>query len=322
MDILIVKLGALGDVINSLPFVIHAKTKLDARIHWLVEPLSYPLLVEHPAVDRVILFDKYDWSGSLPEVMSTIRGVTFTLALDLQRILKSGFLCLASRSGRRIGFDRRRCKELTWLFPFERVGPQDPGRHMILQYMEFAEYLGIGRGDVRWEIPVSGVHPFDLPAKYLVLNIGAAKSANKWTAQGFAELAEAVMSRYGLVSVLIGAKEDCGMADAIERRAGGAVISLVGKTTLLDLKEVIAGAKAMVSCDTGPMHLAVALGKDVVALFGPSDPRRTGPFRGEVIQKQLSCVPCNRRECRDPRCMLAIAPADVMERLIVLWSAS
>ena len=78
---------------------------------------------------------------------------------------------------------------------------------------------------------------------------------------------------------------------------------------------VLATARAVVSCDTGPMHLAVALRKNVVALFGPSDPRRTGPFRGEVIRKPLDCSPCNLRECKDPACMKAITHEDVMERI-------
>lgn len=322
MQILIVKLGALGDVINTLPLAVQLKAHLGARITWLVEPLSFPLVAEHPAVDRAILFEKKQWRQSLRSVITALRAQEFDLILDLQRIWKSGLFCLAARGRRRIGFDRRRCKELTWLLPFERIRPREPERHMLLQYLEFAEHLGVVDPAFRWEIPVSGAHPFDLPERYLVLNIGATKPANKWTVAGFAGLSDMVRNHYGVTSILTGGREDQPMASAIRQHAAGKIIDLTGRTTISELKEVLAGAAAAVSCDTGPMHLAVAVGTKVIALFGPANPRRTGPFQGEVIQKQLPCVPCNRRTCSDPVCMSSITPAEVMEKLEVLWSAS
>jgi lipopolysaccharide heptosyltransferase II len=321
MEILLVKLGAFGDVINTFPLAIALKEQLGARIHWLVEPLSFPLVAEHPSVDEVLQFERHRWAGSIAEVLKTLRGQRFDMVLDLQRTLKSGLFCLAADGQRRIGFDRERCKELTWLFPFERIRPQDPSRHMLRQYLEFAEHVGVIDAEIRWDIPVSGKHPFELPGQYLVLNIGATKPANKWTIQRFAELARSVQERFGVSSVLTGGPEDRAMAMEIVRFSDAGVINLAGATTVLELKEVLAGAKAVVSCDTGPMHLAVALGRDVITLFGPADPRRTGPFKGEVIQKQMACVPCNRRVCENPVCMLSITPQDVMERLEALWSA-
>lgn len=321
MDILFIKLGALGDVVNTLPLAVALKGRLGARIDWLVEPLSYPLVAGHPAVDRAILFEKGAGVEALPRVLGELRAREYAMVLDLQRIVKSGLFTLAARSPRRIGFDRRRCKEQTWLLPFERIRPQPPQRHMLRQYLEFAEHLGVPDAEVRWDIPVTGAHPFPLPPRYVVLNIGATKPANKWTVAGFAALADEIRTRFGVASVLTGGGEDRGMAAAIISLAPQ-VIDLTGRTSIADLKEVLAGAAAVVSCDTGPMHLAVALGAPVIALFGPANPRRTGPFRGEVIQKELPCSPCNRRVCPNPICMLEITPADVIERLKVLWSAS
>jgi len=315
MDILIVKLGALGDVINTLPLVINLKRHLEARIHWLVEPLSYPIISDHPYVDKVILFDRHRRRTSLVNVGRQIRAQIFDVTLDLQRIWKSGGFCMLARTRRRIGFDRKRCKEMSWVLPFERIPESDPKSHMACQYLEFAAYLGIRNGDVRWELPLSGEHHFGLPKDYVVLNIGATKPANRWTPEGFAGLAHAIHRRYGLASVITGGREEMGYARNITAIAGGEVVDLVGKTSVGDLKEVLAGSRFVVSCDTGPMHLAVALGKKVVALFGPSDPRRTGPFRGQVIQKSLECSPCNLRECGNPACMRAITHEDVMERL-------
>lgn len=315
MDILFVKLGALGDVINTLPLAITLREGLDARIHWLVEPLSKPIVSGHPAVDDVILFDRKRWSRTLPGVIHRLRETRFDIALDLQRIAKSGLFCMTSRSCRKIGFDRMRCKELMWILPFERIPAGDPGDHMTRQYLEFAKFLGVNPGTIRWDIPVSGILPAGLPRDYVVLNIGATKAANRWTAEGFAALATTLARRRGLASVITGGPEDMGMAQSICSLGNGPMVNLAGRTTIDELKEILAGSRAVVSCDTGPMHLAVALGKEVVALMGPSDPKRTGPFRGSVVRQDLGCMPCNKRHCEDPRCMRGITEAMVMGEL-------
>jgi heptosyltransferase-1 len=320
MEILLIKLGALGDVINTLPLAVSLKRHLGAEITWLVEPLSFPMVSGHPAVDRVVLFEKRNWQASLPGVLNEIRSKRFDIVLDLQRILKSGLFCLASNAHRKIGFDRARCKEATWLFPFERISPSDTGKHMALQYMDFAAHLGVDDSEIRWDIPVSGKIPKGLPEKYAVLNIGATKKANLWQASNFSRLAMMIKAHFGVESVITGGPEDVGTSRKIESDAAGSAVNMAGKTTITELKEVLAGSAATVSCDTGPMHLAVALGRPVIALFGPSDPRRTGPLYGEVIQKSLDCVPCNRRSCSDPKCMREITPEDVMARLEALWS--
>lgn len=315
MNILIVKLGALGDVINTLPLAVCIKNRLKARIHWLVAPLSYPIVVRHPCVDKVILFDQGRLSDSMTDVLRHLRSQRFDITLDLQRILKSGLLCLAAKSVRRIGFDRRRCKEMTWLFPFERIPRSRPTAHMVRQYLEFAKYLGIEDENVQWAMPASSGRPAEVPENYMVLNIGATKPANRWTAEGFAQLAAAVRKRFALPSILTGGKEDREMARRITAISREKIIDLVGRTSINELQDILQYAKAVVTCDTGPMHLAVALGKEVVALFGPSDPGRTGPFKGQVIRKAFQCSPCNLKKCRDPKCMKAIAYEDVMERL-------
>lgn len=315
MDILIIKLGALGDVINTLPLAINLKQGFEANIHWVVEPLSFPLVSAHKSVDHTICFNKHAWIQSLPGVISEIRRQRYDICLDLQRIAKASLMCMVSRSARRIGFDHARCKEMTWIFPFDRIPPSDPSRHMVYQYLEFAQYLGIAHPDIRWDIPVRGLNLFNLPEKYIVLNIGATKEANRWTPFGFASLADAIMKQYRIPGVLTGASQDRQMASEITALAGKGIIDLVGKTSLQDLIEVIAGSKAVVSCDTGPMHLGVALGKEVIALFGPANPGRTGPFRGHVIRKPVACSPCNKRTCRNPVCMTSITAEDVMEKI-------
>ncbi len=311
MDILIVKLGALGDVINTLPLAIQLKQHFKAQIHWITAPLSYPLLAGHSAVDQVILFDRKKGGAAIRSLLRRIRSHQFDLVLDLQRTMKSGLICTAARGKRKIGFDKRRCKEMTWLLPFERIPAGDPHAHMVDQYLDFARYLGLPAGQVQWHIQSSGHKVQGLPRRYMVLNIGATKPANRWTVQGFVELATTIRKKYNLPCVLTGGPEDVPMAIHIAGQSDDNVINLVGKTSLLELVDLLKDAIMVVTCDTGPMHLAVALGKDVVALFGPSDHRRTGPYRGMVIRANLDCVPCNRRLCKRPVCMDAIRAEDV-----------
>ena len=192
---------------------------------------------------------------------------------------------------------------------------------MALQYLDFAKHLGVDNPEIRWDIPVTREIPYNLTEKYFVLNIGATKKANKWPEENFSKLAEMIKSRLGVKIVITGGREDISSSISIAGKSKDYLINLAGKTTIPELKEIIAGAELVVSCDTGPMHLAVALNKPVVALFGPSDPLRTGPLYGEVIQKPLNCVPCNKRNCDDPVCMREITPQDVFERMEAMWSA-
>lgn len=315
MDILIIKLGALGDVINTLPLAMALKKALAARIHWLVAPLSYPILETHTAVEQAILFDRRNGPAAAANFWRQCRRQCFDLVLDLQRILKSGLLCCAASGQRKIGFDRRRCKELSRLFPCERIPASDPKAHMVDQYLEFAHYLGISGRSVEWGLGGSRHLVQGLPPRFVVLNIGATKPANRWTTEGFSALALDIQARYGLPCVLTGGREDEAVARAIHAAAGTSLCNLVGRTSLPELIDVLDRSAAVVTCDTGPMHLAVALGKNVLALFGPSDDRRTGPYRGRVIRVKVACGPCNRKTCAHPQCMTAIRPEAVLEAL-------
>ena len=324
MKILIVKLGAMGDVINTLPAVIRLKNHFHAKIHWLVAPLSLPLIMDHPAVDNTIIFDRHE-KNSLFKTLSTLRQQYFDLTIDFQRTLKSGFFCMAARSKQRLGFDKARCKEFTWMLPFTRIAPDDPGKHMLDQYLDFCDHLNIAWSPVEWGI--TG-HPFSrlpMPRDYVVLNIGATKKANLWNPENFALLADMIhgKNRYDVGDHR--RPRGCGPGK-------GSGSPYPDKTSEPDRKNQPPGVdghsvpgpppppppppRGVVSCDTGPMHLAVALGIPTLGLFGPSNPRRTGPYGGEVILSGMDCSPCNRRECPNPECMALIHPARVYEKFI------
>ncbi len=317
MKVLIIKLGALGDVINTFPLVINVKQELHAQIHWLVAPLSFPIVNEHESVDRAIIFDRQTLGRSLKNTIKQIRQTEYDIVFDLQRVLKSGLFAMAARGKRRIGFDKRRCKEMSWLFPFERIASCDPDAHMLTQYMEFAKHLEIEHDKIAWNIPWQGESFSNLEKdNYVVLNIGATKPANRWSSHCFARLSDMIDKKTDCKVVITGGPEDKESAQLIKNRACCKIIDLCGQTSLKELVQVVDNAQCVISCDTGPMHLATALQTKLIALFGPSDPRRTGPYRGVVIQKQVFCSPCNKKKCKDPICMDNIKPEHVMEKLL------
>jgi len=315
MKILFVKLGALGDVVNTLPLAVCLYRRLSARIDWLVEPLSHPIVSGHPSVRRAIVFDRRRWRTALPKVVGQLRERSFDAVLDLQRTLKSGGFTMAAKAERRIGFDRARCKEMTWLLPFERIAPSNPERHMVYQYLDFAQYLGVNRPGIEWGIDCGQAPPDALPPGYAVLNIGATKPANRWPARNWAALAGRLWDRHRMPSVLTGGREDAPLADRVAAVAPCSLCNLVGQTAISELVYVLENASVVVTGDTGPMHLAVALKAPVVALFGPSDPRRTGPFKGRVVRAAADCAPCNRRTCPDPFCMRQIETGPVLAQV-------
>jgi ADP-heptose:LPS heptosyltransferase len=315
MDILIVKLGALGDVVNTLPLAVRLHRSLGARIHWLIEPLSHPIVAQHPCVAHAIVFDRSRWRPAAAAVAKQIRSRRFDAVLDLQRTLKSGSFSMLARARRRIGFDRARCKEMTWLLPFDRIPPSEPPAHMVHQYLEFAGHLGAPGNEIEWDIPRGQAPSRPLPAGYGVLNIGATKPANRWPQARWAALAEALWEQLRLPCVVTGGKEDVPAAERIQAKAPPGLVNLAGQTRVEQLVHVLQNASVVVTCDTGPMHLAVALKTPVVALFGPSDPRRTGPFKGRVVRARVDCSPCNRKTCPDPVCMRQIGLQPVIEQV-------
>ncbi|MDP8235395.1 MAG: glycosyltransferase family 9 protein [Candidatus Erginobacter occultus] len=327
--ILIVKLGSIGDVVNTLPLVNALREGFpEAEIGWLIEPKSFPIVEGQEAVDRFIIHRRGGGAAAARGALGEIRSFEPDLVIDLQRILRSSFFTFFSGCPRRLGFDRRRSKELSWLFTNRKIPAGDPKRHMVSQYLEFAEFLGLPTPGVSFRIPVGESDRAAarklLPEGYLqrgfiALNVGAAKSANRWPVSRWAELANLILSRRREAVVLTGGGEDRArgrsIADLTDNR--DRLFDCTGKTSLKELGGVFSLARAAVSGDSGPMHIASALGVLTVGIFGPADPSRTGPFRHLelAVRAAASCAPCGRRTCRRPRCLEEIAAETVLERI-------
>jgi ADP-heptose:LPS heptosyltransferase len=318
MKILIVKLGALGDVINTFPLAVHLSKSLGAEITWITEPLSYPLVKNHTAVSNAVLFDKKNKWKSFKKISKFLESEKFDAVLDLQRILKSAFFTIKSDAVRKITFDKKRCKEMTWLLNYEKIPAKShETNHMLDQYLEFSSYLGLDLPEfIKWNIP-EFQSSIKIEKKYVVLNTGATKASNKWFEKSFAALSDLIYEKTDFVPVLTGGREDIEFSEKICGFASHEPLNFTGRTNLEELTEILRNAKFLISADTGPMHLGVALGVKTLGLFGPSNPVRTGPYYGKIITKNdFSCLNCGSRKCHTRQCM-KIEPENVFRAVFL-----
>lgn len=291
--VLIVRLGAIGDVANAL---VVANALRDAHpgcfIGWAVHPLSAPLVEGHPSIDRVHVWPRGTGVAGFRALRREIVAEDYDVAIDLQRLQKSSLVARLSGAPRVLGFDRARAKELSWIWTRERIVPGPRREHMVRQYMRFPRLLDLPDAPPRRSLPspeAAWVFAEDFAAKHgepLLLNLGASRPDKLWPPSSFRELAADLLASPldGLDGplVLTGGPQDRAAADEVARDLE--VHDLVGRTSLPELWALCARSRAMVSADTGPMHLCAAVGTPTVALFGPGDPARTGPFgEGHVV---------------------------------------
>ncbi len=293
----IVKLGAIGDVVNSLPLVNRLRAAYpETHITWVIAPLAHGLVQGHCAVDRFLVFDvnkRSEWWPFLRE----LRRQRFDLVIDLQRILKSGLITRLSGAPRRLGFDRGRCKEGSWVFTNERIAANPTPGVTVGQYLEFGEALGLPQQEPVWKLPFE---PWEGVRPAVSLGIGASKPSNHWPMQHWTELASRLAGEFGAQRVaLVGGPGDRDNADQLLEQGPAGLLDTVGKLSLKQTAGLIAASEVFVACDTGPMHMAVATGTPLVALFGAADPLRTGPFGrpDAVLYEPAECSPCRKRHC-------------------------
>ncbi|MEX1024682.1 MAG: glycosyltransferase family 9 protein [Planctomycetota bacterium] len=280
--VLVIRLGAIGDVVNALVF---ASALVDAdpdtRIGWAAHDLVLPLLERNPVVDRVHHWPRAAGVRGGFALARELRAARYDVAVDLQRIAKSAALARYSGAERVVGFDRARTKEGAWLLTTERVAPGPADEHMVDRYLAVARHLGAPQAPPRWSLPTDDAAERAIEMQLgdtrpIVVNLGASKPKNRWSASGFAEVVRELAAD-GPVAVT-GGPDDRALFPELFAELPPGVLDLVGRTNLLELAALARRARTVVTCDTGPMHIAVATGAPVVALFGPADPGRTGPY--------------------------------------------
>ena len=318
--ILIIKPSAIGDVVHTLPILNLLRRRWpDSHIAWLVTPACAGLLDGHPQLNEVIRFERkaYGRGWRSPSVALDLlrftRGLRdrrFDLVLDLQGLFRSGWLAAATRAPVRVGFANAR--ELAPLFYTHRVPVGPPEQHAIERYLTLAEAVGCPRGLVEFVFPtddadrrhVAGLLPSE---RYALLLPGTNWATKRWPVERFAALVRPLKERFGLESVVAGGPDVAELAEQIS----GAT-NLVGRTNLRQLVALLERAALVVANDSGPMHVAAALGRPLVTPFGPTNPIRTGPYRRmeTVIRLDIPCSPCYSRRCSHQSCLqwLGIEP--------------
>nr|NIP78954.1 glycosyltransferase family 9 protein [Gemmatimonadota bacterium]NIQ53573.1 glycosyltransferase family 9 protein [Gemmatimonadota bacterium]NIU73730.1 glycosyl transferase [Gammaproteobacteria bacterium]NIX43871.1 glycosyl transferase [Gemmatimonadota bacterium]NIY08085.1 glycosyl transferase [Gemmatimonadota bacterium] len=289
-ELLVVMLSALGDAVHVLPVVNALKRAWpETRITWLIQPVPFRLVRDHPAVDRFVVFRRRKglsaWR-SFRDAGRQLRDLRFDLVLALQVYAKAGLLTALTRADVKLGFDRARARDLNWLVTNERIPPH-PVQHVQDQYFEFLEHLGVDPEPVEWRVPIGDEDraaqraffgSLDRPACAIV--VGTSKPEKNWAAERYARTLDALESDFGMRPVLVGGPSavEREKADAILERTGARVIDTLGDD-LRRLVWMLDGASLVISPDTGPLHLARALDTPVVGLYGYTNPKRYGPYR-------------------------------------------
>lgn len=328
MKVLIVKLSSIGDVVHTLPALEalsqgFKKRGVEARIDWLVEEAASSVLKGHPLIDELIVV-KRGWGRNLSanlKAASVLKEKDYDLVLDFQGLLKSGVWVFFSKGKRRAGFSNAR--ELSHLFYNEKLPAYDIERHAVDRYLDLARYAGGQSTEAVFRLDTDKASESlkkKLKAKgvdgpFFVIVARARWATKMWKDDGFAELAKMLMDKKGLKAVFAGSPSDREGLDRLAKAAGKGAVNMAGETDLKELFELFRMARFAVTVDSGPMHIAAAAGAKTVALFGPTAPWRTGPYgKGHVIvRKGLSCSPCFKRQCKEPRCMSDITVEDVLD---------
>jgi heptosyltransferase I len=261
----------------------------ESRITWIVQPVPHALVAGHEAIDDFIVFQRrrgpLAWR-SYHELARELRGRRFDLLLGLQVYLKAGLITAITPARVKLGFDRRRARDAQWLFTTRRI-PPGPPQHVQDQYFEFLDFLGVDPRPVTWKLRLTDAERETQAAFFGALErpacavVVATSSRDKdWTPAGYARLLERVEREHGLQPVLVGgpAPHERAMADAVLASTEAHVLDTLGDD-VRRLLWIVEGSALLVSPDTGPLHIARAVGTPVVSLFGRTNPKRSGPYR-------------------------------------------
>ncbi|MBI3047741.1 MAG: glycosyltransferase family 9 protein [Acidobacteria bacterium] len=322
---LIVRLGSLGDVVHGIPAAAALRQRYPrAQIDWLVDPRYRELLDLVEGLDRCIPFDPRDLIRGRTEAWHTLRELRqlrYDAVLDFQGLLKSAVLSRLVGARRTIGFPRQHLREPLARFLYSETPDPGAGRHVIDRSLGLLRAVGVDDLSVRFPVAVPRTAAAAAAAEgvgsgeYAVVNPGAAWPNKRWPPDRFGAVAAALGAEFGLRSLVLWGPGEQALARTVVAASDGAAI-LAPQTGIADVVAIARGARVMVSGDTGPLHLAGAVGTPVVALFGPTFAERNGPWsaRDLVISRTERCSCFYERRCRHATpCINDIAVSEVID---------
>lgn len=283
----IVMMTAIGDAVHVLPVVNALKRKQpNCHITWVLQPGPASLIGGHPAIDDIVLFHKKRGLRAFHDVRRELISRRFDIVLDLQVYLKAGIVTFLADAPVKLGFDRARASDLNTLFTTHRIEPRSP-QHVQDQYFEFLEAIGVAPEPVVWNL---GPWPEEraaqreffarLERRAVALVVATSNPQKDWIAERWARVSDALYEDYSLQPVLVGGRShrEVAFERTISSLTSHPPISTLG-APLRELVGILDGSDLVISLDTGPLHMAVALDKPVISLMAYNNPKRVGPYR-------------------------------------------
>jgi heptosyltransferase-1 len=305
-NILMVRLGAMGDIVHTLPAAAALKTSFpDAKLTWAVEPKWVALLEGNPYLDRILPVDRHQPLAAF----RALRAHSFDLAVDFQGLVKSALAARLSQAPRIIGLDRRQAREGRWAAALYTEKVMTSAPHMVDLRLELAAAAGATIGPAQFPLP-QGRPEGKLPeGDFVLASPLAGWRAKQWPLESYRDLALLLQRDLGLPLVVNGPES----AQTELAAVAGAWPHLSGLPGLIDATR---RATAVIGVDSGPLHIAAALSKPGVAIFGPTDPARNGPYGGSIqVLRSPDANTTYQRGSDYDASMRAVKPREVLAAL-------
>ncbi|MBY0585691.1 lipopolysaccharide heptosyltransferase I [bacterium] len=353
--ILIVKLSSMGDILHALPAVCALRQRFpSARIDWLVDSRFAEILVDHPAIDQLFIAPSPAWIRRIRWGQDAFRGISqfrfacdlraekFDTIIDLQGLLRSALLSRTIGASRLVGATSAR-EGARWFY--DDLLPTTPSKHVIEQHLEMVEAIrsnslgddGLYDGRIRFDLNVRAVdrdrarqalldRRWSLSEPYIIIAPQSSQSFKDWEPAKFRQLMEMIQRRYHLPILLIGGRSEMDRCRSLSEGMGPKVRVAVGHSLGM-IMALLSMSTLTIGPDTGPVHLASALGIPTISIFGPTDPCRVYPWGSKdlVVQRKMSCLACQQSitgwnaNGRRHSCLEAITPRDVMEKIEIAF---
>ncbi len=327
--ILVIKLSSLGDIVHTLPAVSVLRQRFPhARLTWMVKEIWAPILEGNPDIDDILSVN-VSWRY-WPKIIRTLRRGQFDLVVDFQGLLRSGILGVMTGAPTRVGFARAR-EGATWFYTHQVPLPETKPStwrllevHAVDRNVAISTFLGGHSSTPVFHLPQSSADRLTIETmlqdanvqdhEHLIALAPWTRSVMKsWPFKRFVDLASECVQWSNIRVVLLGGPSEISAAREFDRLVPSGLINLVGRLSLSQLPALLRRMHLLIGNDSAPIHLAAGVGIPVLALFGPTHPKATGPYPLEnqmIVRTELPCSPCGARTCRNPNyleCMESIS---------------
>jgi heptosyltransferase I len=284
-SVCLLRLSAIGDTCHALPVVRTLQRAWpQTRFTWVIGKVEAKLLGHLPDIEFIVV-DKRSTLAAYRTLRQAMSGRSFDVLMHMQLALRASLLSSVIPARVKLGFDRRRARELQWLFTTDRIRPAER-QHVMDSLFGFAEKFGVYEKLLRWDIPIpQGAHDYAqrlIPngMKALVISPCSSHPMRNWRAEYYAQVADHAVQSLGLKVILCGGRSDLElrMGEEIERRMRQPCENTIGQDTLLEFLATLERATVLLSPDSGPAHMATAVGTPVVGLYAATNPARSGPY--------------------------------------------